>query len=585
MPPSRAAFDDLVAALSTVQFEEFVAALLAVDSEAFETLESLESDAGPDGQTVVVRDGTRYRLVTGRADSTESADSVDESDESMQDRPAQPTSRPGDDRLVYHPAIAPDDPPERVLDLYSFACYGLDREPVDAICADQLGTRLSDLPPASQSSHPDTTAEPEMGTDQPGPEPPANTEQAEPDSPGRPDSQDSPDKPDSQDSPAQSPRYSKRPDGLAASPEFLRYGAPPGTAAPDGDDDLTAPPESPAEETAGVGSVLTRVGSTRRLAVLAIVVVSLLVVGGGIAFGLLPGTADDAGDATGAAGSNTGIAAEDPDFRLGESDTYPGDFGDGTLTDPTPFDDLPPGLADHGITDAAMLAQAHANVLAGQSYRWTLEFGGVADPSVDGPEWQVARQVVTVENRTAFRSEMVGITVEGDTIEQTGVADGESRQVVTKQGDTYAVSRHPVVVRYGEGYHEDRAERFVEIYLDSPRNIRSASYTVGGTTYHRIVGWSTPPSLSNVSEYRFVAVVTEEGLVQDLSVRYVQSTPDGPRTVTVSFHYDEVGTVVRDADGETTTADSSVPSGTTETQNGTGTTDGPAMLPAAAITR
>ncbi|MCT9097245.1 hypothetical protein [Haloarchaeobius sp. HME9146] len=564
MPPSRAAFDDLVAALSTVEFEDFVAALLAVDSEAFETLETLESDAGPAGQTVVVRDGTRYRLVTGRADSTDSTGSVDETDESIQNRPAQSTSRSGDERLVYHPAIAPDDPPERVLDLYTFACYGLDREPVDAICEEQLGTRLSDLPSAGQSSHSDTTARPETATDQLGPEPPANTEQAEP---------------------AQSPRYSKRPDGLAASPEFLRYGSALGTDVPHGDENLTAAAESSAGETGGVGPVLARVGSTRRLAVLAIVVVSLLVVGGGIAFGLLPGMADDAGDGTGAAGSNTSIAAEDPDFRLGESDPYPGDFGDDTLTDPTPFDDRPPGLADHGITDAAMLAQAHANVLAGQSYRWTLEFGGVADPSVDGPEWQVARQVVTVENQTAYRSEMVGITVAGDTIEQTSVADGETRQVVTKKGDTYAVSRQPVAVRYGEGYHEDRAERFVELYLDSARNIRSASYTVGGTTYHRIVGWSTPPSLSNVSEYRFVAVVTEEGLVQDLSVRYVQSTPDGPRTVTVSFHYDEVGTAVRDPDAEATAEDSSVPAGTTETQNGTGTTDGPAKLAATAITR
>ncbi|WP_267640083.1 hypothetical protein [Haloarchaeobius amylolyticus] len=519
MPLSRTAFEERVADLPPAAFREFVAALLAVEAESL-----VRKDGGKDSGTVFVRDGEHYRVVTGDASDEDGGDEDEQGTES--DRGDRDSTAA--DRLVYHPAVAPPDPPGQVLDLYSFACYGLDRASVDEVCTEYLGTRMTrdagvSMPASSTATA--TVDSAEEGGDTSELAGAAGDDEEESDGDGS--------------------RFAKRPDGLAASPEFLRYGAAP--AASDEDVGDGATDQNPGEDqTADAGYDATDgwrpnwLTSTPRLVVLGLVVVAVLLAGGGLALGLLPGDDGGAG-ADGVPGSDTSIAAEDPEFRLDESDTYPGDFGGDTLADPTPNDGRPPGLGAYGVTDASTLAQAHANALAGESYRWTLEFGATADPSTDGPVWRVAREVVTVENRTVYSSELTGVTIDGEAIEQTGSADGETREVVTKKGNTYAINREPVMVRYGEGYHEDRAERFVELYLDTPRSIRSGSYSVDGLTYHRVVGWNAPPGLSNVTDYRFVAVVTEDGLVTDLTVKYERSTPAGDQTVTVSFHYDDVG--------------------------------------------
>jgi hypothetical protein len=280
---------------------------------------------------------------------------------------------------------------------------------------------------------------------------------------------------------------------------------------------------------------LAGVGDVSAASVAAVVIVALVVAALLGPFG--PGVSPAANDAA---------QAESGPVVVGAS--VPTDDGAETTL-------FPPGIGATGVTDAETLADAHADAVAGRSYRIVLRQSGTEDWS--GRVWRGVWQQAEVEDPRHFRYTVTGYARDraaesrsGETpatdtdddgdelVQYTAYADGE-QIFVRVDGRNESFYRYPVRIdENGHGLFEQRASSAVERYLNASR---TRVTRVDDTRYpFRVVATGTPESIpraANVSDYRAEASVGSDGFVSVLVVSYDRTVGDETREVSYRMEY------------------------------------------------
>jgi hypothetical protein len=289
----------------------------------------------------------------------------------------------------------------------------------------------------------------------------------------------------------------------------------------------------PAHE--GDDGVLAGMGDVSAASVAAVVIVALVVAALLGPFG--PGVSPAANDA-------------------GQAESGPVVVGPSVPTDDGAESALfPPGIGATGVTDAEALADAHADAVAGRSYRIVLRQSGTRDWS--GRVWRGVWQQAEVEDPRHFRYTVTGYardraaesrsgeTPANDTdddgdelVQYTAYADGE-QIFVRVDGRNESFYRYPVRIdENGHGLFEQRASAAVERYLNASR---TRVRRVDDTRYpFRVVATGTPESVprpANVSDYRAEASVGSDGFVSVLVVSYDRTVGDETREVSYRMEY------------------------------------------------
>lgn len=265
---------------------------------------------------------------------------------------------------------------------------------------------------------------------------------------------------------------------------------------------------------------------------------------------------------------------------------------------------FPPGIGPTGVVDAEALAEAHADAVAGRSYRLVVRQSGT--DGGNGRVWRGVWQQAEVENPRHFRYTVTGYvgnatagsateaaetdstgattatdvttatTATGSVTEATATnttteatatdeadstagsdsragvelvqyaayADGELVYVMSDRREE-AFYRYPVIVdEDGHGVFERRAAFAVERYLDAPRtNVTRESRT---RYPFRVVATGTPdsvPGADRISDYRAEASVGSDGFVSRLAVSYDLRVGDDTREVSYRMEYASIGEV------------------------------------------
>jgi hypothetical protein len=216
---------------------------------------------------------------------------------------------------------------------------------------------------------------------------------------------------------------------------------------------------------------------------------------------------------------------------------------------------FPPGIGATGVTDAETLADAHADAVAGRSYRIVLRQSGTEDWR--GRVWRGVWQQAEVADPRHFRYTVTGYARDdvaasrsgaaaadgsdddGDELVQyTAYADGE-QIFVRVDGRNESFYRYPVRIdENGRGLFEQRASAAVERYLGAPKTTVTR---VDDTRYpFRVVATGTPEAVArsaNVSDYRAEASVGSDGFVSVLIVSYDRTVGNETREVTYRMEY------------------------------------------------
>jgi hypothetical protein len=192
-----------------------------------------------------------------------------------------------------------------------------------------------------------------------------------------------------------------------------------------------------------------------------------------------------------------------------------------------------PGLTAAGINDTAVLTQGHAAVLEGRSFTMHVRY----TERVDGETVGTAREVVTVENGTVYRSRG---TRSGDlesdlvpVIARDLYADGESRYL--RQGDE--ALRVGDADDPGTGQVVDRSQALVTWYLSGERSTRVDQVQHRNETAYRVTVEGTTDR--RFEAYRATSLISERGLVVRVDATY--RLPDSERVATVSLRHVNVG--------------------------------------------
>jgi len=273
-------------------------------------------------------------------------------------------------------------------------------------------------------------------------------------------------------------------------------------------DHRTEPRDPDQADTRGLGGPVSL--RTPLLAALTVALVLVAVVAGlpGVAPGDDPGADDDAAQ-----------------------------FGPGSDAVADPY---PVGLSADGVTDAAALARRHGDAVDGQSYTLVTRFSGIDDPPPPAGAWERGRRVVSVETRRVYRERIEGTLADGRRIERASYADGETEYVRAQGADGPTYWRSRISVRSdGDGLFTARAEGYVARYLAAPNATVSTINESADERRYRVRATGAPPALPGAENYTAVAVVTERGLVESLTVRY--RPEPGAATVTFRMRYEGVG--------------------------------------------
>ncbi|WP_416840504.1 hypothetical protein [Haloferax sp. DFSO52] len=215
---------------------------------------------------------------------------------------------------------------------------------------------------------------------------------------------------------------------------------------------------------------------------------------------------------------------------------------------PTPTPEprvVAPGVTTDGIENASVLAAAHRNVVANESYQWTIGYR----ESIAGDETGREVEVVRVEEPHVYTSEVQHVSWSGlrafprPTASEDSYADGAFRYARRPaEPDGVAVRVLDPEVLDGPGRHAIRAERYIDWYLSTEQSRVADSAVVDGVVVYRIEGSGTDFPRSR--DYAFTAFVEESGFVRSMQASY--ETRDG-LGVTVWFEYDSVGTTTVEA--------------------------------------
>ncbi|MFC6825384.1 hypothetical protein [Halopelagius fulvigenes] len=323
-------------------------------------------------------------------------------------------------------------------------------------------------------------------------------------------------------------------------------------------------PDGERGESNGFGVARVAAEPVSSLAVLLLAGLVVAAVLGPFGFGVVPRTDDAAGPNVGpvVAASSDGSADGD-----GEGDSDDDSDGDGDADEP-----FPPGVGPAGVADAATLAAAHADAVAGRSYQLIVRQSGTNART--GRGWTRAYRRADVAGPTRYRYFVTGYRATGEGgaefAHYSMYADGRHNYVYTEHGEKQSYARHVVEAdEDGHGPFENRAAGAVRRYLDAPRtNVTRKNWSVQP---YRIVATGTPRSLpnsGNVTDYRAEAHVGADGFVSLLVVSYevraggetrsvrfrMEYTDADPETVRAPPWYDEARNATDDARPETVTA-------------------------------
>lgn len=262
--------------------------------------------------------------------------------------------------------------------------------------------------------------------------------------------------------------------------------------------------DAPAPRTLGerAGSIAPAVGL--------VAVLVTLVAGVGVD-GLAPESGSGSeSEATGAAGWNeSGWVTAEPD---------------GVTRNET----LAPGLTRAGVVNPAALAAAHGAALGQGDYRIDLTYRERA--SLRAGRYRT----VVVERPTRYRETTTGF---GDTdvspvpvAEREVYADGERRFV---RGPNGTVTEGSLAMRGADPY-AFRAVSYVRLFLDAEQTDVVETRVEGGSVVYRVavrgIDWA------GITAYSATALVTDDGLVRELRVSYLQSEQNA--TVSLSIRYE-----------------------------------------------
>lgn len=193
-------------------------------------------------------------------------------------------------------------------------------------------------------------------------------------------------------------------------------------------------------------------------------------------------------------------------------------------------DELAPGLGPDGVDDAERLLDAHAAVLANDSY--TVRLASSREPT-DGSTATRYDRVVRVASAERFHYVLSTETDDGERRVERWRDGARAYEATTENGSTSYRSLEapapPALLTRGD---------LLRLFLFVPADVVD-SYERNGTTVHHVAGG--PSQLPPLSDVSYEATITERGLVRSYEVSY---TLDGRRpeaTVTVTATVSEVG--------------------------------------------
>lgn len=254
-----------------------------------------------------------------------------------------------------------------------------------------------------------------------------------------------------------------------------------------------------------------------------------------------------------------GVAPASDDAARAES----GPLVVGSVPPEDPDDDelFPPGLGPTGVVDVSALADAHAETVAGRSYRLVVRQSGTRrwdgrrwrgvwnHAEVENPRHFHYTATGYVENRTADASGATNATEgasadDGDELVQyAAYADGELVYVMNELRDE-TFYRYPVSIDGdGHGVFERRASFAIERYLNAPRTTVTRERNA---RYFDVVATGTPenvPDSDRISDYRAEALVGSNGFVSRLIVSYELAVGNETREVSYRMEYAAVDEV------------------------------------------
>jgi hypothetical protein len=284
--------------------------------------------------------------------------------------------------------------------------------------------------------------------------------------------------------------------------------------------DATTPPPSP----------------RRSPAALVVAGVACLVVAAAVAGVWSPGALDGLGDgaATPPPGAGSGLSTTAPDASNPSSDASGSDDRPGW-----PANRYPPGVGNDTVYPAA-LADAHAAVVAGRSYRLLVRQSDT-DPLGGGPQWDDVWQHAVVDENGTWLYAVVGYarTAEGRRLVQyTAYADGTFVYHQSSSGSGPQYDRYPARATTDDGRdaHVDRAHRALRRYL-ATTDVRVDRPSWRPDMF-RVVATGRPTAVDGtVSNYTATAFVDEGGFVSELAVEYTRHTGHGAESVRFRFEY------------------------------------------------
>jgi hypothetical protein len=231
-----------------------------------------------------------------------------------------------------------------------------------------------------------------------------------------------------------------------------------------------------------------------------------------------------------------------------DGNSAPGN-ADGTVTaapvpEVTPTPDpwpVAPGLSAQGVVNVDALVAAHLRAVRGQSYVWREWRGRSPNETVPLELRQRAR--VESENTYGHWSvRTVGSRVPMEANYSQYVVDGAGYAEVPSYGLDRTV-RRPVEATGATERIGTEAAVAIGLYLNrSPARTTVSETTVDGRRYYRVVSEGGPiVAVANPSNVTVTALVSAEGFVRSLSVRYRRDEFDGTGWVRYEFAYENVG--------------------------------------------
>lgn len=210
---------------------------------------------------------------------------------------------------------------------------------------------------------------------------------------------------------------------------------------------------------------------------------------------------------------------------------------------------LPPGVSTGGIVNLNVLARAHRQVLAGQSYTLTRDVSvprirsdgivrihRVVDYRVDGTEYLVKTMLV----RKSLRQEF-----------SVRYHDGTRSYLAELAGSTEAYRQVPPLDEnslYGTS-PSTLTRQLVGTRLSTEQTVLAGSVRRGGERLYRLVGRGQPEwsALRDVTNYTVVALVRSDGLVREMTINYTVFS--GGRFVSYrrTLRYERIGETVVDS--------------------------------------